>query len=52
VNAYENIMCGDDPQQAAMFSDISPEERVLQDYPWRLIRVMEHLLQLAHGLDR
>src|SRR4051794_40346586 len=33
-------MRGDDPQQAAMFSDISPEERVPQEHPLRLIRVM------------
>ncbi len=26
-------MRGDDPQQAAMFSYISPEERVPQDHP-------------------
>jgi transposase len=33
-------MRGDDPQQAAMFSDISPEERVPQDHPLRTIRVL------------
>jgi transposase len=33
-------MRGDDPQQAAMFSYISPEERVPQDHPLRTIRVL------------
>jgi transposase len=33
-------MRGDDPQQAAMFSYISPEERVPQEHPWRCLRVM------------
>jgi transposase len=33
-------MRGDDPQQTAMFSYISPEERVPQDHPLRAIRVM------------
>jgi transposase len=33
-------MRGDDPQQAAMFSDISPEERIPQDHPRRAIRGM------------
>jgi transposase len=33
-------MRGDDPQQAAMFSYISPEERVPQEHPLRCIRVM------------
>ena len=33
-------MRGDDSQQAAMFSDISPEERVPQEHPLRAIRVM------------
>jgi transposase len=31
-------MRGDDPQQAAMFSYLSPEERVPQDHPLRTIR--------------
>jgi transposase len=31
-------MRGDDPQQAAMFSYISPEERVPQEHPLRVIR--------------
>lgn len=26
-------MRGDDPQQAAMFSDLSPEERMPRDHP-------------------
>jgi transposase len=33
-------MRGDDPQQAAMFSYISPEERVPQEHPLRLLRAM------------
>ena len=33
-------MRGDAPQQAAMFSYISPEERVPQEHPLRLMRVM------------
>jgi hypothetical protein len=33
-------MCGDDPQQAAIFSDMSPEERVPQDHPLRAIRAL------------
>jgi transposase len=33
-------MRGDDPQQAAMFSYISPEERVPQEHPLRSIRLM------------
>ena len=33
-------MRGEDPQQAAMFSYISPEERVPQDHPLRAIRAM------------
>jgi transposase len=33
-------MRGDDPQQAAMFSYISPEERVPQEHPLRTIRVL------------
>jgi transposase len=32
-------MRGDDPQQAAMFSYLSPEERVPPDHPLRVIRV-------------
>jgi transposase len=33
-------MRGDDPQQAAMFSYISPEERVPQEHPLRIIRML------------
>jgi transposase len=33
-------MRGDDPQQAAMFSSISPETRVPQEHPLRTIRVL------------
>jgi len=33
-------MRGDDPQQAAMFSYLSPEERVPQDHPLRPIRAL------------
>ena len=33
-------MRGDDPQQAAMFSYLSPEERVPTDHPLRSIRVL------------
>ena len=33
-------MRGDDPQQAAMFSYIAPEERVPPEHPWRSIRLM------------
>jgi transposase len=33
-------MRGDDPQQAAMFSYLSPEERVPLDHPLRVIRMM------------
>jgi transposase len=33
-------MRGDDSQQAAMFSYISPEERVPREHPLRLVRAM------------
>ena len=33
-------MRGDDPQQAAMFSYISPEERVPLEHPLRAIRTL------------
>ena len=33
-------MRGDDPQQAAMFSYLSPEERVPKEHPLRTIRVL------------
>jgi hypothetical protein len=38
-------MRGDDPQQAATFSYISPEERVPQAHPLRLIRAMVDTVQ-------
>jgi transposase len=38
--AEEITMRGDDPQQAAIFSYIAPEERVPPDHPLRTIRVM------------
>ena len=47
-------MRGDDPQQAAMFSYISPEERVPQDHPLRAIRAMVDavLKELSPQFDR
>jgi transposase len=36
--AEDGTMRGEDPQQAAMFSDISPEERIPQEHPWRVLR--------------
>jgi transposase len=36
----DNPMRGDDPQQAAIFSYLSPEERIPQDHPLRAIRVL------------
>lgn len=33
-------MRGDDPQQAAMFRSIAPEERVPHDHPLRTIRTL------------
>jgi hypothetical protein len=40
----DDAMCGDNPQQAAMFSYISPEERGPQDHPlrpiWQLLDVV------------
>jgi transposase len=38
--AEDDTLRGDDPQQAAMFSDISPEDRVPPEHPWRHIRMM------------
>lgn len=38
--AEDDTMRGDDPQQAAIFSYISPEERVPQEHPVRAIRAM------------
>jgi hypothetical protein len=43
----DNTMRGDAPQQAAMFSDISPEEHVPQEHPWRPIRVMGDEIESA-----
>jgi transposase len=47
-------MRGDDPQQAAMFSDISPEERVPQEHPSRPIRMLVEavLKELSPQFDR
>jgi transposase len=47
-------MRGDDPQQAAMFSDLSPEERIPQDHPLRAIRVLVEavLKELSPEFDR
>ena len=47
-------MRGDDPQQAAMFRALSPEERVPQDHPWRSIRVLVDavLKALSPQVDR
>jgi transposase len=47
-------MRGDDPQQAAMFSYISPEERVPQEHPLRRIRAMVDpvLKELCPQFDR
>jgi transposase len=47
-------MRGDDPQQAAIFSYISPEERVPQAHPLRLIRAMVDavLKELSPHFDR
>jgi transposase len=36
----ERIMRGIDHQQADMFSYLSPEQRVRQDYPLRAVRLM------------
>jgi transposase len=47
-------MRGDDPHQAAMFSYISPEERVPHDHPLRTIRVLVDavLKELSPRFDR
>jgi transposase len=52
--AEDNTMRGDDPQQAAMFSYISPEERVPQEHPLRRIRAMVDavLKELSAPFDR
>jgi transposase len=49
-----SIMRGDDLQQAAVFSVISPEQRVPVDHPLRVIRTMvDHVLQkLSPEFDR
>ena len=46
-------MRGDDPQQAAMFSYLSPEERVPKDHPLRTIRALadEVLKELSRQFD-
>ena len=38
--AEDDTMRGEDPQPVAIFSDLSPEERVPQDHPLRAIRAM------------
>jgi transposase len=50
----ENIRRGGDPQQAAIFSDLSPEERLPQDHPRRAIRVLVEavLKELSSQCDR
>ena len=52
--AEDNTSRGDDPQQAALFSDISPEERVPQAHPLRSIRAMVDtgLKALSAPVDR
>ena len=40
THVEETRMRGDDRQQAAMWSYISPEQRVPQDHPLRSIRAM------------
>ena len=47
-------MRGDDPQHAAMFSYISPEERVPQEHPLRRIRALVDpvLKELCPQCDR
>jgi hypothetical protein len=47
-------MRGDDPQQAAIFSYISPEERVPQDHPLHTMRVLVEavLKALSPQFDR
>jgi transposase len=50
----DDTMRGDDPQQAAMFSYISPEERVPQAHPLRAIRMLVDavLKELSPQFDR
>ena len=47
------MMRGDDPQQAAMFSYLSPEERVPKDHPLRTIRALVNgvLKELSRQFD-
>ena len=47
-------MPGGDPQQAAIFSYLSPEERIPQDHPLRAIRVLVKavLKELSPPFDR
>lgn len=47
-------MCGDDQQQAAMFSYLSPAARVPYDHPLRAMRAMVEavLKELSPQLDR
>jgi hypothetical protein len=49
----DDTMRGDDPQQAAIFSYISPEARVPQEHPLRTIRtrVAAVLKELSPQLD-
>src|SRR5882724_2621595 len=53
ISAGGNTMRGDDEQQAAMFSYISPEKRVPADHPLRPIRKMtdEIFKQLSPRFD-
>jgi transposase len=50
----DDTMRGDDPQQGAMFSYISPEERVPQEHPLRTIRMLVDavLKELSPQFDR
>jgi hypothetical protein len=52
--AEDKPVRGDDPQQAAMCSYLSPEERVPQDHPLRTIRTLVDavLKELSPQLDR
>ena len=52
--AEDNAIRGDDQQQAALFSSLSPEARVPYDHPLRAIRAMVEavLKALSPQLDR
>ena len=52
--AEDDTMRGDDSQQGAMFSYISPEERVPQAHPLRTIRMLVDavLKELSPQFDR